>query len=99
MVRLHETNLVSNTFGHACHDMPYHVFEMITEMKSLMANNSWLEKEKFHEAKVQLDALPDDSFNVDGKLKQSGKQTTMEQWCDFFVEFQTTMEKTFIALA
>ena len=37
--------------------------------------------------------MPGDSREIDGKLKQSGKQTIMKQWCDFFVEFQTTMEK------
>ena len=39
MEQLHETNPISNTFGYACHDMSYHVFEMITELKSLMRNN------------------------------------------------------------
>ena len=37
--------------------------------------------------------MPDDSCDINGILKQSGKQTTLKQWCDFFAEFQTTMEK------
>ena len=52
-----------------------------------------MEKNRFAEAMRRWRALPSDEIGDDVRLKSPGKETTIQQWKDFFSTFQDTLTK------
>jgi len=79
--------------GFFSHEMLLHLAVMEIELADLQ--NSWSTSESFAGCMAVLDSLPLDERNDDGTLKRAGKETTMEQFSDFFKQYKQTFDNQF----